>query len=269
MIRTDYHLHSDFSGDCKAPMEDVIEKAIEKGMTHICFTEHHDLDFPECDINFELDIPAYFEKVTAMKAKYKGQIKVLMGIEMGMQSHIYDQLNDLVAAYHFDFVLASNHLGQGVDPYQPTYFSHSSKKEGYTIYFKDILFNVKYFDNYDIYGHLDYVMRYYPHGEKMYKYTEYEEILDQILRLIIRKGKGIELNTSGLRKGLGTPNPIPDVFRRYYEMGGRMLTIGSDAHTPEDLLADFDYAENLLKEIGFEGYYIFENRIPTFVPFEK
>jgi histidinol-phosphatase (PHP family) len=64
-----------------------------------------------------------------MKKKYKGQIKVLMGIEMGMQSHIYDQLNELISDYHFDFVLASNHLGQGVDPYQPIYFKYTSKKD--------------------------------------------------------------------------------------------------------------------------------------------
>jgi len=234
-------------------MEEVIKKAIEKGITYLCFTEHHDIEFPECGIDFELDIPAYYDYIVKMKDKYKDQITVLMGIEIGMQPHIYDQLEQIINRYPFDFILASNHLGQGVDPYQPEYFSNISKKEAYTIYFKDVLFNVKYFDNFDSYAHLDYVMRYYPDGEKMYRYADYKVVLDQILKLIIEKGKSIEINTSGLRKGLGTANPIEAVFRNYFMLGGRRVTLGSDAHNPEDLMADFDTAIKLLKFIGFRG----------------
>ncbi|MDA3847191.1 MAG: histidinol-phosphatase HisJ family protein, partial [Vallitaleaceae bacterium] len=189
MILSDFHLHSSFSGDCESPMEEVIIAAIEKNIKYLCFTEHHDLEFPECGIDFELDIPAYYTYITNMKEKYKDQITILMGIEIGMQQHLYDQLDQLIKNYPFDFILASNHLGQGVDPYQPEYFNNVSKKEAFTIYFKDILFNVKYYDNFDSYGHLDYVMRYYPHGDKMYEYQDYKVILDQILTYIIDKGK--------------------------------------------------------------------------------
>jgi len=249
-------------------MEEVIKKAIEKNITYLCFTEHHDIDFPECGINFVLDLPAYYKQIMIMKEKYKDDITILMGVELGMQQHIYEELDQLIKTYPFDFILASNHLGQGVDPYQPEYFSNISKKEAYTIYFKDILFNVKYYNNFDSYAHLDYVMRYYPDGDKMYAYKDYKVILDQILNLIIDNDKCIEINTAGIRKGLGTFNPVEAVFENYYALGGRKVTIGSDAHKSDDLMANFDIAINMLKRIGFEGYYVFIGREANFIPFD-
>lgn len=268
MILSDFHLHSDFSGDCDFKMEEVIEAAIKKGIKYLCFTDHHDIDFPECGIDFTLDIPNYYKHILKMREVYKDQIDILMGIEFGMQTHIYDQLIDITKSYPFDFILASNHLAQGVDPYDPLYFKNISKHEAYMIYFKDILGNVRYFDDFDSYGHLDYVIRYYTGEDRFYEYKDFKVVLDQILTLIIDKKKSIEVNTAGLRKGQGTTNPIRPVFENYYRLGGRMVTLGSDSHDPKDLLADFDQAITMLKEIGFEGHYVYINRQAKFIPFD-
>ena len=111
--------------------------------------------------------------------------------------------------------------------------------------------------------HLDYAVRYSP--EKVYDPTDFREIIDEILKQILNKGKGIEINSAGLRKGLSHPNPHPFILKRYKELGGEIITVGSDAHNTADIAADFDVIEEILKETGFKYYTIFKNRKPEFV----
>ena len=114
-----------------------------------------------------------------------------------------------------------------------------------------------------MYGHLDYAVRYSP--EKSYNPVDFREIIDEILRKIVSLGKGIEINTAGLRKGLSHANPHPFILKRYRELGGEIITVGSDAHNTADIAADFDLAESFLKDAGFEFYTVFRQRKPHFV----
>ncbi len=116
-----------------------------------------------------------------------------------------------------------------------------------------------------MYGHLDYVVRYGPTKNEKYTYAKHADIFDQILTHLIENGKGIELNTNGLRTGLGQPNPCADIIRRYRELGGEIITIGSDAHTPVDIASHFDEACDLLKACGFRYYCIFQSRMPEYL----
>ncbi len=267
-ILTDFHTHSSFSGDCDTPMEHMIEQAICLGMSHLCITEHFDPDYPVREgetIDFNLDIKAYREKFLNLKEKYKKNITLLWGVELGLQVHILPFLSRFVQENPFDFVIASSHLCNGGDPYYPDFFEGRSEESVYEEYFLSILENVKRFHEYDIYGHLDYIVRYGPNKDALYSYEKYRDVYDSILKTIIASGKGIELNTGGVKYGLRDLHPTFEVLKRYKELGGEIITLGSDAHTPENLQNHFTRAKDVLKNCGFEYYTIFQERKPEFI----
>ena len=152
------------------------------------------------------------------------------------------------------------------DPAYPEFFEERGEANAYLQYFETTLDNVSHLDDYDVAGHIDYIVRYGPNKAAFYSYEAYRDILDRILKAVIEHGKGIECNTAGLRKGISQPNPAADVLKRYRELGGEILTIGSDAHIPEDLGADFERTRELLKECGFSYYTVFRQRKAQFLP---
>lgn len=268
-ILTDYHTHSFFSGDCDTPMEKMIQAALSLGMTRLCFTEHLDLDYPvreNDNLNFNLDTAKYREHFLTLKTKYEKQIQLLWGVELGLQNHIYPTLHQYVHDNPFDFVIASSHLCESADPYYPDFFENKNEDDVYALYFSSILENVQNFSDYDVYGHLDYIVRYGPTKDARYSYEKYRDIFDPILKTIIETGKGIELNTGGIKYGLKDLHPCTAVLKRYKELGGEIITVGSDAHNPENLLHHFSRAKTLLEECGFKYYTVFQNRKPDFIP---
>lgn len=120
--------------------------------------------------------------------------------------------------------------------------------------------NVRTSDCFQTLGHLDYVVRYGKSREKEYSYTDYADIIDEILKLLIEKEKGLEVNSAGLKYGLPFAHPHPDVLKRYRELGGEIITIGADAHKPEHIAYDFAKAEEILKSCGFKYYTEFLNK---------
>lgn len=268
MITSDFHLHSSFSGDCDVSMEEMIEAGIKKGLTSMCFTEHNDFDFPygedmEQDA-FLLNADSYLYELLRLRRKYEGKIKLLFGIEIGLQPCCLRQNIILSKSHDFDFIIGSSHLCQGSDPYYPSFFDGKDVKECFRAYFEEILNNSKTFLGFDVYGHLDYIARYAPQGSDPFLYADYKNIIDEILKNLIENGKGIECNTSGLRKPLNATNPAPEIIKRYKELGGEIITIGSDAHVPKDVAAGFQTAASILKDCGFHYYTTFEGRQPDY-----
>ena len=129
--------------------------------------------------------------------------------------------------------------------------------------------SLKEYDNFDSLGHLDYLIRYIPAfcGDKDYNYKEYAEGLDEIFKLLIDKKKALEINTAGLIKGLPCFHPKLESLKRYLELGGELLTIGSDGHSPDKIATEFAKTEELLLSCGVKGYYVYKNRMPEFVSF--
>lgn len=267
-ILADCHLHSSFSGDSETPMEQMILRGIELGLTHMCFTEHNDFDYPllpdQTENPFLLNTDSYLYDLIHYREKYKDKIKILFGVELGLQPHLMRENAVYAKSYDFDFIIGSSHVCNRMDPYYPSFYEGRSEEEAYREYFSSILENIKKFSNFDVYGHLDYVVRYGPNMDKEYSYGKYKDLFDKILELLIDKGKGIELNTGGIKKGLRDLHPCIDVLRRYRELGGEIITIGSDAHEPVHMADAFDRACDVLKECGFQYYTIFENRLPEF-----
>lgn len=261
---SDFHLHTEFSGDSDTPVRKQVERAISLGMKEICITDHHDYDADFTDIDFTLDIEAYLTYMKQIQEEYKDQIRVGIGIELGLQTHLKDYLERLLEEYSFDFVIGSSHFADQMDPYFPEFFNGRTEREAYGRFFEVSLKRAKTLDCFDSYGHLDYVVRYGPNKNRDYSYRDYQEYIDPILKALIAKGKGLECNTGGYKYRLGHPNPAEDILKRYRELGGEILTIGSDAHAPEHVGYGFDLAREALIHCGFRYYTVFHERKPEF-----
>ncbi|WP_300714618.1 histidinol-phosphatase HisJ family protein [uncultured Acetatifactor sp.] len=267
-ITADCHLHSSFSGDSDTPMEEMILQGIARGLTTMCFTEHNDFDYPEYpDLPkdfFLLNTDSYLYDLARLREQYAGQIRLLFGVELGLQPEIMRKNAVYAKSYDFDFVIGSTHICRGKDPYYPGLFEGRDAREAIREYFEDTLENIRKFSNFDVYGHLDYVVRYAPEQDRGYSYELYRDILDEILKLLLDKGKGIELNTGGLKNGMRDFHPCMGALKRYRELGGEVITIGSDSHDADNIAAHFQRAAHVLKECGFRYYCVFEKRSPEF-----
>lgn len=247
-------------------METMIRSAVALGLKTICFTEHLDLDFPPEYGTFTVNLKAYQTELFRLRELYKDDIEILFGVELGMQPHLSERYREITERYPFDFVIASQHLLDGADPYAASYWMGKDEQDRYRAYFTQLFSNLKAMTSYDTLGHLDYVVRYGPNKNKHYSYEAYAPSIDPILEYLIVQGKCLEINTAGLKYGLGHPNPEESVLRRYRELGGSLITIGSDAHRPEHIAYDFDQAEAILRGLGFESYTVFRQRKPCQIP---
>lgn len=268
-ICADCHLHSSHSGDSHASMDSMIERGIKLGLKQMCFTEHMDMDYPDSEHEsgsiFLLNTDSYLYDLIRLKERYDGRIQLLFGVELGLQPHLSDNNARYVHSYDFDFVIGSSHLVNGQDPYYPAFYEGRTEAEAYRAYFASILDNLKKYTNFDVYGHLDYVVRYGPNKNEKYAYADYRDMIDVILETLIENEKGIELNTGGFRAGLHAPNPCADILRRYRELGGEIVTIGSDAHAPEDIGTHFTEAAEILSSCGFRYYCVYQKRVAEFL----
>lgn len=261
MIKADLHVHSYFSSDSEEPLENAVKAAVSLGLKTLCVTEHMDMDFPTGE--FFLDTPAYKTELFQLKEKYSDKIELLYGVELGLMEHLAARLYEYTANEPFDFIIGSSHLVDGMDPYEPEFFGKYGDRNGVLRYFESILANISVFDDFDVYGHLDYAVRYCK--AKSYKPAEYMELIEEILKKLIGMGKGIELNTAGLKYGLGWAHPHPDVLKRYRELGGEIITVGSDGHKGEHIAYDFDKAVDILKAAGFKYHAVFRHRKAEFI----
>lgn len=268
LMIADYHLHTRFSSDCEVNPEHHIKRAIELGMNELCFTDHVDFDYPKEDgkTMFRIDAQSYFEELLKYKEQYATKIKIKIGIEAGLNRSTDKDNTNLIAAYPFDFVIGSSHIVDGNDPYYSEFWENITPKEAINKYYNAVLSNVTFFNDYDIYGHLDYIRRYIPDSNFVYSLKDFTDIADMILKNIIAKGHGIELNTRGLRNGITEFVPTIMMLSRYRELGGEIVTVGSDAHVSEDLGYGFKTAQDILINTGFKYYTTFENRTPLFIP---
>lgn len=264
MIITDMHTHTDLSGDCQSPIEVMIEAAKEKHLTYYAITDHHDIDYPECGIDFLLDLEASNKQLTLARARHNtDDFTLLRGIEYGLQVHLKDDLASLNHKNDYDFIIGSCHIAGGVDPYEKEFFQGRTRNEAYQFFFENTLECVTQLSGFDSLGHLDYAIRYWRRdNHRTYHYSEFEEVLDAILTTLIKKDIALEVNTAGYPHKLNQPHPPYDVLTRYLEMGGELLTIGSDAHLPANIATHFDVVEGHLKAIGFKSYTTFINRQP-------
>lgn len=264
MMRADVHMHSTFSHDSDASPEQMILGAIEKKLEIICFTDHFDKDNMAWGKEDIFDPEEYFRVLLPLRKKYKDQIDVRIGIELGLQPYLKEYYHTLVNKYPFDFVIGSVHAAGGYDIAHGELFEKGTDEDVYRMILEESLEDVKGSDDFDVLGHLDYMVRYGQEKEKAYSYQKFSEIIDEILKTLVEKGKGIELNMAGLKYGLPFAHPHPDVLKRYRELGGEIITVGADGHKPEHIAYDFQKATDILTACGFAYYTEFFERRPVF-----
>lgn len=270
---SDHHVHTAFSSDSKAPMEQMVRQAVALGLREIVFTDHVDFDYggeePTPPGMFLVDYPAYRAEVLRLREAYGSRIRINLGVELGLQGHLKERITRLVQENEYDFIIGSTHCIQNVDLYYPTFYRGKPKAEAYAAYFEDLLNNVKTFDEFCVYGHMDYVDRYAPYADKSLEYRDYADLIDEILRVLVQKGKGLEINTSGYKYGLHRAHPQLAILRRFRELGGEIVTLGSDAHDPGRITDHFTDALALLSAAGFRYTAVFHGQKPEFISLER
>jgi len=264
----DFHMHTHFSPDAFMTLEEAIEAAVNKGLDTVCITDHVDYDFDGDNNDFSINFGDYFKEIKRMQELYSGRINIRTGVEFGLQPHLYYRYSKDVVNNPFDFILCSIHSVAKTDLYSGNYFDIRNQVQSYTDYYKEMKDIVDNYEGYSVFGHLDVIKR-YGAFDIILPFHNYQEMVEDILKTIIAKGKGIELNTSGIRYGLGDYHPSRDIIQLYHDLGGEIITIGSDSHKTKDIGFEFKKAARYLQEIGFKYITTFQQLKPEFHPIEK
>jgi histidinol-phosphatase (PHP family) len=263
----DYHSHTDFSDDSAATMDEMIEGAIQKGILELAITDHYDPDYPDPNYPFEVDFDEYHKALLHAEQHYAPRIRIVKGLEIGIQNG--DTLKKCKAAaknFSYDFLIGSFHSFNGTDLYTANYSEMDQDRilPSFYTYVHDCL---KEFDDFDVLGHMNVIDRYLNLERD---YSESLMIIEEILKELISKGKGLEINTSSYRYGLKDRNhPTKEILQLYRDLGGEILTIGSDAHRPSDLLFRFEEGVAFAENHGFKYFSTFQNRKVTMLPLSK
>lgn len=273
----DYHLHTWYSDDSDYPMEQLVCDAIARGLSEICITDHVDYgvkdDWADQSETYDahekvgrpamnVKYPAYHAEIQRLRKRYAGQIIIREGMEFGMQAHTIPQYERLFAAYPFDFIIMSCHQVEDKEFWKQD-FQHGRTQEEYNRrYYEEILQVIQKYQNYSVLGHLDMICRYDQAG--IYPFEKIRDIVAAILQQVIRDGKGIEVNTSSHRYGLSDLTPSRKILELYRDLGGTILTVGSDTHAAGHLAAYIRETMAVLREIGFQSVCTFEKMEPVF-----
>jgi len=260
----DSHTHCEFSPDSRIKMKDAIERAFQTGLGGITFTDHLDIDTPTQDRSFMFN-PA--EQQAAIDIlKKRESIEVLKGIEVGLQPHTLEKVADYLEGSVFDQVIISVHFVDGVDPYHQPYYDGKDLKMAYGRYL-DIIFDcITKYKDFDILGHFDYIARYAPYWQKSMLYADFPVQFDRILSTLASQGKALEINTGTYREKNGSKPTLDSfVLKRFKELGGKYVSLGSDAHDLERIGENFSYYSHLIKNCGFEYITHFKKREPELI----
>ncbi|PKO96129.1 MAG: histidinol phosphate phosphatase [Bacteroidetes bacterium HGW-Bacteroidetes-7] len=259
----DTHTHSSYSPDSRMSIAEAAEYAFANGLAGITFTDHLDLKAPGDNLKFAFD-PAEQQAEIYEVAK-QSSIKLLTGIEIGLQPCNLVEIKDFLSTFSFDTIIASIHFVDGVDPYEGQYYEGKTEKEAYGRYLEIMAEMVVAYPDFDILGHYDYIARYAPYKTRTIHYRDFADILDTIFRSLIYNGKSLEINTNTYRLRNGAiPVLDRDILLRYRELGGEIITLGSDAHSKERLGEEFENFRAVLKNMGYKYVVNYEKRKPLF-----
>lgn len=269
----DYHIHSEYSDDSHYPMDEVVKKAIELGLEEICFTDHVDYgikidhDDPaqvrydhEGNALYNVDYPRYFQQIEDLKKAYPGII-IKRGLEFGIQTQTIPLYEKLYKTYPMDFIILSIHQVGNEEFWNGDFQKTRQEREYYETYYQEMYDVMKTFKHYSILGHLDMIKRYDDH-DGYDAFANHKEIITKILKQAIEDGKGIEVNTSSFRYGLDDLMPSREILKLYHDLGGDIITIGSDSHQEAHLGAHIKDVQEELKAMGYTKIYTFDHMKP-------
>lgn len=265
----DNHNHSQFSFDGgRTTVEDTTREAIRKGLGGLCFTDHCDFYVPPMKSSYEAYVPEEFDvaarnaEIDRVNALVPANFRIFKGIEIGVQKSEREKIAEHLAKNHFDEVIASVHYIDETDPYWGGYYEGKTWKQAYGHYLETLYEEIVWLgDRFDIMGHYDYVTRYAPYPEASIMYKDFPDLLDNILRFLSENGKALEINTKTYQELKGrTPVLDLNILKRYRELGGEVISLGSDSHDAKRVGLHFERFAEIVKSAGFRYLAHFENR---------
>ncbi len=275
----DYHVHSEFSDDSVYPVADVCRDAIRLNLDEICFTDHVDYGVkPDVGEGWErqidghdvtnVDYARFFPAIAEMRERHAGELAVRTGLEFGAQTHTADRYDALFDAWgdQLDFVILSIHQVGDQEMWNGDLQRGRTQQEYNDAYYAELLAMVERFGHYSVLGHLDLIKRYDPAG--IYPFENNRDVIAAILKRVIADGKGIEVNTSSFRYGLPDLQPSTEILALYRDLGGKIVTVGSDSHEPGHLGSYISLVKRRLAALGFERYCTFDKMEPVFHPID-
>ena len=257
IIPQDYHIHSSFSEDASDPLEVLCRQAIKLGIPEIGFSEHWDVGpYEENPFFFQPD--PWFQEIKRLQTLFTGHLIIRAGLEVA-EPHLYGkQFQELVTLCQFDYIIGSVHWVGSNFMFDESYFCRNSADGIYELYFSELETMVSLSDV-DIVAHFDIPAR---TGKVIigYEPTRYGTRIKKILQIIIDRGLTLEINSAGYRKPLLNMMPDPQIVSWYYEMGGRQISLGSDAHQVNQIGMHLDRVIGIIADLGFSSITGFEKR---------
>lgn len=251
---SDYHLHSKYSFDSSQTIEEIIIKAISMNLSEICLTEHISFDPNDKSYNF-FNFTDYENEIEELSNKYSKEIKIKKGLEIG-EYHLYKkEFDNFFKEHNLDFIIGSIHNLNKKS--LRLNILENGLNNSYEAYFKEVLKFVQIGD-FDVLGHLDVIQRYAFKDGGVYNLDDYKYYIYDILKVLVSRGKGLEVNTSGLYNNLLFPKL--EILQIYKDLKGEILTIGSDAHISNRVGDKINYTYDLIKNLGFKYVFTYDNR---------
>ena len=276
----DYHVHCMFSDDSWYIPDKVCADAWKRNLDEICFTDHVDYGIkPDWDqallakvaegqrvVNVDYD--AYFPCIEELREKWSGRLAVKTGLEFGVQTHTIPQFNALWDRWEheLDFVLLSIHQVGDLEFWTGEFQEGRTQEEYNRAYYQELYDVTTTFTHWSVLAHIDLIKRYDPAG--ILDFPANRDLVAATLEHVIAQDKGIELNTSSVRYGLTDSQPAREILELYRDLGGTIITLGSDSHEPAHLGAYLRHFQRYLASLGFEGFCTYDKMVPTFHPFE-
>lgn len=257
----DYHVHSTHSIDAQDSMARLIERAGQIGLAEIGFADHLDLNPADSGCGY-LDLERSFSDIEALKSGAQ-RIVVRAGLEVG-EPHLYQkEMKALLDGWPFDFIIGAIHwVGDdlvGTDAY---FGRHADPVRAYLEAVRAMVEE----DGFDVVAHLDFPTRYMAQWGEYWDPATSRDLVEDILQAIIDRGMALEVNTASYRRGLDRPHPPSEVLTWYLDMGGKLLTLGSDAHSASVLGSGVPEAAGVLRQLGFEEVTGYAARKPYSLP---
>lgn len=252
----DTHIHTLFSSDSKMHIDQALQRSDELGIG-ITLTEHMDLSYPEPDA-FIFDVNQYLTEYAPHRSH-----KVMLGVEIGMRPDCLAENRKIIAANPFDFVIGSIHVIENTDIYHESFYHERSKQAVYRQYLAAMADCLSTHEFIDTLGHIDYIARYARYSDPELYYDEFAPAIDEVLKVTARQEKAIEINTRRLSSPAAAQALLP-IYQRFHELGGKLATIGSDAHKPGDIGRDFKLAMQIAELSGLRPVY-FKQRQPFYI----
>lgn len=255
----DFQVHSFCSHDGKASIRDQCLRAVEIGLEEIGFSEHKDFDPADPVVDY-FDYERYRREIEKAREEFSGALMIRMGVEIDYQRWFEDKIAVYLQQHPFDFVIGSVHYVDRVPIMSDAYLRDRSVVEAYRLYFQAVHDSVRS-GLIDIVGHLEYANRRAVPRLGPYDPSPYRDQIMMLYEEMIRRGVALEINTAGLRQGVGHTYPCEEHIRLYAECGGRNLSLGSDSHRPEDLADSYSLAASLAVKHGLTEVSVWENRV--------